>query len=55
MGTDTKLETRVEIPQNSPAVGSVREAAIKTLEGGAGGKPTTEAAARAAVEPVRTK
>ncbi len=55
MGTDTKLETRVEIPQKSPAVESVRETAIKTLEGEAAGKPGAEAAARAQVEPVRTK
>lgn len=56
MGTDTKLEKRVEIPQNSPVVGSVRESAIRALEGGAAGSaPQSEAAARAAVEPVKTK
>jgi hypothetical protein len=66
MGTDTKLETKVEIPQNAPAVGAVRESAIKTLEAkaatapkDAGGADTTpasaSAAANAAVTPVTTK
>jgi hypothetical protein len=61
LGTDTKLETRIEIPQNSPAIGAVRETAIKTLEGnapaGAGdpGAPSAAAAANAAVKPVKTK
>lgn len=32
LGADTKVETRVEIPKNSPAVGAVREAALKRLE-----------------------
>jgi hypothetical protein len=32
MGTDTHMETKVDIPQNSPLIGSVRETAIKTLE-----------------------
>jgi hypothetical protein len=32
MGTDTKFETQVEVPQNSPVVRSVRETAIKALE-----------------------
>jgi hypothetical protein len=69
MGTDTKLETKIEIPQNSPTVGAVRETAIKSLEsrattaapkaGGAAeaapGAPSAAAAANAAVTPVTTK
>ena len=61
LGTDTKLESRIEIPQNSPVIGSVRETAIKTLEGqgpagaGAAGAPSAAAAANAAVKPVITK
>jgi hypothetical protein len=61
IGTDTKLETRIEIPQNAPAIGAVRATAIKTLEGNApaasGGRdaPKAAAAANAAVKPVTTK
>lgn len=33
IGTDTKAELKVEIPQNAPAVASVRENAIKIIEG----------------------
>lgn len=61
MGTDTKLETRIEIPQNAPAIGAVRAGAIKTLEGNApaasGNRdaPSAAAAANAAVKPVTTK
>jgi hypothetical protein len=32
IATDTKMETKIEIPQNSPMVSSVRETAIKSLE-----------------------
>jgi hypothetical protein len=32
LATDTKLETKVEIPQNSPMIVAVRENAIKSLE-----------------------
>lgn len=32
IGTDTRMETKVEIPQNSPMISSVRETAIKSLE-----------------------
>lgn len=32
IGTDTRMETKIEIPQNSPMVSSVRETAIKSLE-----------------------
>lgn len=53
IGVDTKLETRIEIPQNAPAVVAVRQGAIKTLQeketAGSG------AAANAAVKPVTTK
>ena len=35
LGADTKVETRVEIPRNSPAVAAVREAALKRLEASA--------------------
>lgn len=61
MGTDTKLETRIEIPQNAPAIGAVRATAIKTLETSvtaeSGGRdaPSAAAAANAAVKPVTTK
>ncbi len=52
LGTDTKLETRIEIPQNASAIDTVRQNAIKTLEGREGaGSP---AAAGAAVNPVKT-
>jgi hypothetical protein len=51
IGRDTKLETRIEVPQNAPVIGSVREGAIRTLEGGAA--PRTPARAGAAVNPVR--
>ena len=33
IATDTHIETKVEIPQNSPMISSVRENAIKSLEG----------------------
>jgi hypothetical protein len=61
IGTDTKLETRIEIPQNSAAIGSVRQNAIKTLEGQAAVNPNdpaapgAAAAAKAAVKPVTTR
>jgi hypothetical protein len=64
MGTDTKLETKIEIPQNAPAIGAVRESAIKQLEAKAKPKsddaadaagPSAAAAASAAVTPVTTK
>jgi hypothetical protein len=32
IATDTHMETKIEIPQNSPMVSSVRETAIKALE-----------------------
>ena len=32
MATDTHVETKVDVPQNSPMIGNVRETAIKTLE-----------------------
>ena len=51
IGRDTKLETRIEVPQNSEAIGSVRAGAIRTLEGGPA--PRTPAGAGAAVNPVR--
>jgi hypothetical protein len=71
MGTDTKLETKIEIPQNAPSIGAVRETAIKTLESkatpknagpndtaaaeGSGPATSAAAAANAAVAPVTTK
>jgi hypothetical protein len=65
MATDTKLETKVEIPQNSPEIKGVRETAIKALEAkapapkpgeeSAPGTPSAAAAANAAVTPVTTK
>jgi hypothetical protein len=35
IATDTHMETKVEIPQNSPMIVAVRENAIKSLEGNA--------------------
>jgi hypothetical protein len=35
IATDTKMETKIDIPQNSPMVSSVRETAIKNLESNA--------------------
>jgi hypothetical protein len=32
MATDTHMETKIDIPQNAPMIGAVRETAIKTLE-----------------------
>ena len=32
IATDTKMETKIEIPQNSPMIAAVRETAIKSLE-----------------------
>lgn len=32
VATDTRLETKIDIPQNSPSIASVRESAIKALE-----------------------
>ncbi len=60
MGTDTKLETKIDVPQNAPAIGAVRETAIKALEAKsavapAGGTPPAPGAASAAVTPVTTK
>jgi len=51
IGRDTKLETKIEVPQNAEVIGSVRAGAIRTLEGGA--TPRTPAKAGAAVNPVR--
>jgi hypothetical protein len=64
LGTDTHMETKIEIPQNSPVIGAVRASAIKTLEAAATakGSETTDAqspavdasaAAKAAVTPVK--
>lgn len=70
MGTDTKLETRIEIPQNAPVIAAVRESAIKILETKAIAEPApagapemtpeqkeaaAAAAAKAAVTPVTIK
>ncbi|MEY4003912.1 MAG: hypothetical protein RLZZ221_8 [Verrucomicrobiota bacterium] len=52
IGTDSKLETKIEIPQSSPAVKAVREGAISTLEGKSGASP---GAAGAAVKGVKTR
>ncbi len=35
LGTDSKVETRIEIPRDSPAVKAVRDAALKRLDDGA--------------------
>jgi hypothetical protein len=39
MATDTKMETKIEIPQNSPSITAVRETAIKSLESKAAAPP----------------
>lgn len=44
MATDTKIETKIEIPQNSPMIASVRENAIKALEQAAAGSAAAPAA-----------
>ena len=45
MATDTHMETKVEIPQNAPMIGAVRETAIKTLEAKAAtAQPANDAA-----------
>ena len=44
LATDTRLETQMEVPQNSPMISAVRESALKTLESKA-------AAANAAAAP----
>jgi hypothetical protein len=41
IATDTHMETKVEIPQNSPMIHAVRENAIKTLESKAAAAPGT--------------
>lgn len=42
MGTDTHVETKVDIPRNSPEVVAVREGAIKALESKAGPNPPSD-------------
>lgn len=66
MATDTHMETKIDIPQNSPMIGAVRENAIKALEAKAtAAQPTgattapadsgvsASAAARAEVTPIK--
>lgn len=51
IATDTKMETKIEIPQNSPMINSVRETAIKSLEAKAAppaAAPTTSVASPSA-------
>lgn len=45
VATDTHMETKIEIPQNSPMVASVREGAIKSLEGKSPAAPASGAPA----------
>lgn len=49
LATDTRMETKIEIPQNSPLVSSVRESAIKSLEAKA--TPPENAAPAAPTQP----
>jgi hypothetical protein len=51
IATDTKMETKIDIPQNSPMVSSVRETAIKNLESKA---PAPENAAPVPATPAPT-
>lgn len=41
LATDTKLETKVEVPQNSPSIAAVRDTAIKALESSPPPRQTT--------------
>jgi hypothetical protein len=41
VATDTHIETKIEIPQNSPMIAAVRESAIKALEAKAPGTAVT--------------
>lgn len=50
IATDTKAEAKVEIPHNAPVIASVRESAIKALEG----KSAAPAAATPATAPAST-
>ena len=45
LATDSHMETKIDIPRNSPMINSVREAAIKNLEGGTPPAGATDAAA----------
>jgi hypothetical protein len=47
VGTDTRIETTVEVLRNSPAVAAVREGAIKILD--------AKAKEGAAPQPIETK
>lgn len=57
LATNTHMETKIEIPQNSPMINSVRETAIKTLEAAAPAPDAAGTAAKpnaaAAVTPVK--
>lgn len=46
IGTDTKAELKIEVPENAPAIKSVRESAITSLE--SKGRPAAEPASRPA-------
>lgn len=54
MGTDTKIETKIEIPQNSPNILAVRENAIKALEKAAAPAGTAPAVSRPAAPTPQT-
>lgn len=45
-GTDTHVETKIEVPQNSPAVTGVRESALKILQSKAAPAPAGAAEAK---------
>jgi hypothetical protein len=47
IGTDTKAEAKVDIPQNAPTIASVRESAIRALEARSGSAPAPAAAGTA--------
>ncbi len=51
MGTDTKLETKIDVPQNAPVVAAVRETAIKALETKPATAPAEAPAAPAQASP----
>lgn len=53
IATDTKLETRIDIPQNSPSIEAVRQTAIKALEKPADA-PATGAPASGSAAPAPT-
>ena len=55
IATDTHMETKIDIPQNSPMIASVRESAIKSLESKGTPASVVPPPAAPAPEPVKDK